>query len=252
MTVAVLEARGVRKQFGNVVALEDASFDLKPGEIHALVGDNGAGKSTFLKVIAGVHRADGGTLKVDGEEVVFENPKAARERGIMTVFQHLALVDHLDVTGNIFLGRERYRPAPLSWLKVLDNRAMRREASEQLKHLSINIPSIDLLVQRMSGGQRQAVAVARSVALGARILIMDEPTAALGVRQAAAVMDLAKKVRDQGTPVILISHDLRQVLDVSDRITVLRLGRTVANMETRDATLETVIAYMTGLKEAAA
>lgn len=252
MIAPVLEAKGIRKQFGNVVALEDANFELRPGEVHALVGDNGAGKSTFLKVVAGVHKADGGVLRLDGQEVSFENPKAARHRGIMTVFQHLALVDHLDVTGNIFLGRELRRKPPLSWLGMFDKQAMRQRAQQELAHLSVTIPSIDHLVARMSGGQRQAVAIARAVALGARILIMDEPTAALGVQQATAVMALARSVAEKGTPVLLISHDLRAVLDYSDRITVFRLGRWVATVETRDINLETLIAYMTGLKEMAA
>lgn len=244
--MAILEARGLRKQFGSVTALSDGTFELRKGEVHAVVGDNGAGKSTLLKIVTGVLRPDGGTLLIDGKPVEMQNPNSARALGIMTVFQNLALVDHLDVTANLFLGRELYKRPPLAWLGVLNKRAMRREALERLRDLRIGIHSIDHVVMNMSGGQRQAVAVARAMSFGARIVIMDEPTASLGVRESGAVMDLIRAVREDGTSVLLVSHDLPNVFKVADRITVLRLGRRVTTIATESSSLKDVVSLITG------
>jgi ABC-type sugar transport system ATPase subunit len=242
----LLEARGIQKHFGRVVALHQGDFRLEPNEVHALVGDNGAGKSTLIKIISGVYHADGGELRLDGRPVSIANPREARELGIETVYQDLALADHLDASANLFLGRERYLPGALGWLGFLDRRAMRARAEEEMRRLKIGIKSVDQPVQNLSGGQRQAVAVARAMAWGTRIVIMDEPTAALGVRESSMVLELIKEVRSQGLSIIMISHNLPEVFAVADRITVLRLGRTITTMATKDTSLEAIVGMMTG------
>jgi ABC-type sugar transport system ATPase subunit len=248
---ALLEAREIQKRFGHVVALRDAGFELRHGEVHALIGDNGAGKSTLIKIISGVLAPDAGELRLQGEPVEIAGPREARALGIETVYQDLALADHLDAAANLFLGREALRRAPLSWLGFLDNAAMRRRASEELRRLKIRIPSVTQRVLSLSGGQRQAIAVARAVAWGTRIVIMDEPTAALGVRESAMVIELIGGLRSHGVAVIMVSHNLPEVFAVADRITVMRLGRTIATL-TREATsLEAVVAMMTGAAVAA-
>jgi simple sugar transport system ATP-binding protein len=248
----LLEARNVQKHFGHVVALRDASFGLRPDEVHAIVGDNGAGKSTLIKIVSGVHHADSGELLMDGRPVTIDNPREARARGIETVYQDLALADHLDAAANLFLGREALRPRPLSWFGFLDKKAMARRAEEELRRLKIGIQSVEQPVLSLSGGQRQAVAVARAIAWGKRIVIMDEPTAALGVRESGMVLELIKEVRSQGHAVIMISHNLPEVFAVADRITVLRLGRTITTLETAETSLDAVVGMMTGAVGAAA
>jgi fructose transport system ATP-binding protein len=248
----ILEARGIQKSFGHVIALAEGDFELAPNEVHAIVGDNGAGKSTLIKIISGVYRADAGELRLDGKPVTISNPREARELGIETVYQDLALADHLDAAANLFLGREEYLPGALGWLGFLDRKKMRHRAEEEMRRLKIGIQSVDQSVVNLSGGQRQAVAVARAIAWGRRIVIMDEPTAALGVRESSMVLELIKEVRSHGLSIIMISHNLPEVFAVADRITVLRLGRTITRLATKDTTLEAVVGMMTGAVRVAA
>ena len=242
----VLEARGVAKHFGRVVALREANFELRDSEVHAIVGDNGAGKSTLIKIISGVFGPDAGELLLDGRRVTIGSPREARTLGIETVYQDLALADHLDASANLFLGREELLPPPLSWFGFLDKKAMRRRAEEEMRHLKIGMKSVEQPVLSLSGGQRQAVAVARAIAWGTRIVIMDEPTAALGVRESAMVLELIKEVRSHGLAVIMISHNLPEVFAVADRITVLRLGRTITTLDRQETSLEAIVGMMTG------
>jgi ABC-type sugar transport system ATPase subunit len=247
----LLEARQIQKSFGHVVALRDAGFELRHDEVHALIGDNGAGKSTLIKIISGVLAPDGGEVRLEGRPVEISGPRDARALGIETVYQDLALADHLDAAANLFLGREELQPAPLSWLGFLDKRAMRRRAEEEMRRLKIRIPSVTQRVLTLSGGQRQAIAVARAVAWGTRIVIMDEPTAALGVRESAMVLELIGELRSHGVAVIVISHNLPEVFAVADRITVMRLGRTIATLSKEATSLEALVAMMTGAVAAA-
>jgi ABC-type sugar transport system ATPase subunit len=248
---ALLEAREIQKRFGHVVALRDAGLELRHGEVHALVGDNGAGKSTLIKIVSGVLAPDAGELRLEGQPVELSGPRDARALGIETVYQDLALADHLDAAANLFLGREKLHPAPLSWLGFLDNRAMRRRAEDELRRLKIRIPSVTQRVLSLSGGQRQAIAVARAVAWGTRIVIMDEPTAALGVRESGMVLELIGGLRSHGVAVIMISHNLPEVFAVADRITVMRLGRTIATLRKDATSLEGIVSMMTGVSVAA-
>jgi simple sugar transport system ATP-binding protein len=245
-TSPLLEARSIQKHFGRVVALRDGRFDLRENEVHAIVGDNGAGKSTLIKIISGVFHPDAGELLLDGEPVEIANPRAARALGIETVYQDLALAEHLDAAGNLFLGREELLPPPLSWLGLLDKKAMRRRTVEEMRRLKIGIQSVEQPVLSLSGGQRQAVAVARAVAWGRRIVIMDEPTAALGVRESSMVLELIQEVRSHGLAVVMISHNLPEVFEVADRITILRLGRTIATLRRDETSLEAIVGMMTG------
>jgi ABC-type sugar transport system ATPase subunit len=249
---AILEVRNIKKSYGAVTALSSASFSLMTGEVHAIVGDNGAGKSTLLKTISGVIQPDGGSILLEGKRVTIPNPRIARALGIMTLFQDLALVNHLDVADNLYLGQELLYRKPFSWLSIVDKKKMRSNAEQELKRLRIDIKSVRQLVMNMSGGQRQAIAVARAVAFGAKIVIMDEPTAALGVRESAAVIDLIKRIRDDGVSVVLISHNLPEVFLVADKITILRLGRTVNTRRRDETSLDDIVAMMTGVNEAVA
>jgi ABC-type sugar transport system ATPase subunit len=242
----ILAATGIEKSFGNVVALRGADFELRRGEVHAIVGDNGAGKSTLIKIIAGVYRPDAGTIELDGREVAIDSPRAARELGIETVYQDLALADELDATSNLFLGREELLPAPLSWFGFLDKKKMRREATEAVARLKVGIPSVQQPVVNLSGGQRQSIAVARAIAWGRHIVIMDEPTAALGVRESQMVLEMIRDLREQGLSMIIVSHNLPEVFIAADRITVLRLGRTITTLNTKDSSVEAIVGMMTG------
>jgi simple sugar transport system ATP-binding protein len=248
----LLEARNIQKHFGRVVALRGGNFALRPNEVHAVVGDNGAGKTTLIKIISGVTHADEGELRINGRPVTITTPREARELGIETVYQDLALADHLDASANLFLGREELLGPPLSWFGFLDKKAMRLRTEESMQRLKIGIQSVDQPVLSLSGGQRQAVAVARAIAWGTRIVIMDEPTAALGVRESSMVLELIKEVRSQGIAVVMVSHNLPEVFAVSDRITVLRLGRTIVTLNTAETTLESVVGMMTGAVAAVA
>lgn len=242
----ILEARGLVKSFGKVQALRGADFTVYPGEVVALVGDNGAGKSTLVKTLSGVYAPDEGKIIVDGAEVRDLHPVSARQLGIETVYQDLALAPTLDPVANLFLGREMLRGGLLGRLGFLDKRAMRGQASLKFGELGIRIQDIDAPISAMSGGQRQGVAVSRAAAWASKIIFLDEPTAALGVVQTRSVLDLILKVRDTGVGVVLISHNMPDVMAVSDRIEVMRLGRRVARLATCEIKAEDIVAAMTG------
>jgi D-xylose transport system ATP-binding protein len=238
--------RGVTKRFGAVQALTDVAFECDAGEVVALVGDNGAGKSTLVKVIAGTQPADEGTIRFDGEEVRIATPQAATGLGIATVYQDLALCDNLDVVANLFVGHERARGVGQN-LRVLDEVRMEHEALALLDRLAVSIPSVRTEVASLSGGQRQSIAVARATMGHPRLVILDEPTAALGVAQTRQVLSLIRTLRDEGMAVIVISHNLVDVFAVADRIVVLRLGKRVASFRAADSTAEEVVAAITGV-----
>lgn len=242
----LLEARGIVKRFGHVEALIGANFEVRPGEVAALVGDNGAGKSTLVKIIAGVTSPDEGELRFDGRPVQFANPTAARARGIETVFQDLALAPELDPAANLFLGREMLKPGILGRLGFLDNKEMARRTQDAFSGLGAGVQEERSPVGSLSGGQRQSIAVGRAATWASRLVIMDEPTAALGVVQTGKVLKLIRRVRDSGMAVVLISHNMPQVFEVSDRIEVLRLGRRVARFTTGEASMDDVVGAMTG------
>ncbi len=248
-TEIVLEARDVRKTFGRVEALRGADFDVRRGEVVALMGDNGAGKSTMVKVLSGVVRPDSGKVFVDGAPVDISSPQDARDAGIETVYQDLALADTLDPAANLFLGRELRRTGLLGALGFLDNRAMRERAAEVFRTLEVTLRSERDPVGNMSGGQRQGIAVSRAATWAQHVLFLDEPTAALGVRQTRTVLDLVRRVRDRGIAVVLISHSLPEVMAVADRIEVMRLGRRVGVFQVASTTAEQVVAAMTGAGE---
>jgi fructose transport system ATP-binding protein len=246
-TTPVLEARGLVKRYGQVTALDGADFELYPGEILAVIGDNGAGKSTLIKALSGALVPDEGEILVDGAPVQFRGPLDARRHGIETVYQDLALATALDISENIFLGREiRRQGLAGSLLRMLDKRRMRREANAHMQDLKIGINSMSQAVETLSGGQRQGVAVARAASWAQRVVIMDEPTAALGVKETRQVLDLIKRVRERGLPVILISHDMPHVFELADRIHIVRLGRRVAVVTPRTHTMPEAVAIMTG------
>lgn len=247
-TQPVLKAEGIAKHFGSVIALEKVDFEIGKGEVVGLVGDNGAGKSTFIKVLSGVHKKDKGKLYLDGKEVNFENPRDSIEAGIETVYQDLAIAPHLDVFSNIFLGREETYKGLFGKMGFVNRKAMREFVSEELKRLRITIKSVDQKVGTLSGGQRQCVAIARSVAWGKKIIIMDEPTAALGVEQSQMVLDLINEIKARGLSIILISHTLPHVMQVCDRISVLRLGKTVAELNREETCIDEVVQWITGSK----
>jgi fructose transport system ATP-binding protein len=247
----ILEARGLVKRFGQVVALDGADFELYPGEIVAIIGDNGAGKSTLIKSLSGALQPDDGEIRLDGERVRFRSPGEARSAGIETVYQDLAVAPSLDIASNIFLGREQRWRGPLGLaLRLLDKRRMRREAARHFAELEIGVQSIAQPVETLSGGQRQGVAVARAAKWAQRLAIMDEPTAALGVRETRQVLDLIQRVRERGLPVILISHDMPHVFELADRILIMRLGKRVAVVTPQTHTMPEAVAIMTGATKA--
>lgn len=242
----LLRVVNISKTYGHIRALTDVSFDVRAGEVVGLVGDNGAGKSTLVNIIAGAIRPSSGTLRIDGREVQFGSALDARMTGIEAVYQDLALALDLDIWANIFLGREILRPGLLGQLGVLNKPAMRERAAQGLHRTGIRVGSIRTPCRSLSGGQRQAVAVARGLIWGSRLLLMDEPTAALGVEQQAKVGELIAAVRAQGIPVILVSHNMPQVHAICDRIVVLFRGRKVADRDARSTTIEDTIASITG------
>ena len=247
----VLKARGLTKHYGHVVAMDDCSFDLRPGEILAVIGDNGAGKSTLIKALTGAIIPDSGSLFLHDDEVTFRSPLDARRAGIETVYQELGVAPALDISQNLYLGREqRCRGFRGSVLRQLDKKAMREGSARQMADLGISIQSIRQKVETLSGGQRQAVAVARVAAWATRVVIMDEPTAALGVRETNQVLDLILRVRDNGLPVVLISHNMPNVWPVADRVHIHRLGRRVALAEAKSITMDDAVAVMTGARPA--
>jgi len=235
----ILSLRGISKQFGAINALNDVSLEIYPGEVVAIVGDNGAGKSTLVKVLAGVHPASSGTITYRGDEVSLANPTDARDLGIATVFQDLALCDNLDVVSNLFLGRELGRSA-------LDEVEMEQQTWALLRQLSAKIPSVRTPVAGLSGGQRQTVAIARSLIGNPSIVVLDEPTAALGVAQTAEVLNLIEHLRERGHGIVLVSHNMADVQAVADRVVVLRLGRNNGDFAVADVTYEDIIAAITG------
>lgn len=244
--VPVLEAVNITKRYGAVEALNGVSLAVHSAEVLALVGDNGAGKSTLLSILAGVQQPNEGELRVEGQPVAFVSPFDARRLGIETVYQDLALPPHLEISDAMFLGRERLRPGILGKLGVLDRTAMRAQSRVHLDELRITIQSITQLVGTLSGGQRQAVAVGRAVAWSSKLILMDEPTAALGVEETGNVLRMVRQLRERGLSVLLVSHNLPQVLEVSDRIVVLRHGRVVATTRTPDTHLDEVVKWITG------
>lgn len=247
----VMRATGLVKRYGNVVAIRGSDFEIKAGEVLAIVGDNGAGKSSLIKALTGALVPDAGTIELAGRPVRFHVPREARAAGIETVYQTLALAPQMDIATNLYLGRPIRRPGVRgSVLRMLDHKAMRTEAARQLDNLGIaTIQDIGQLVGSLSGGQRQAVAVARAAMFGTRMIIMDEPTAALGVRESRQVVDLIARIRDRGVPVVLISHDMPQVFEIADRIHVHRLGRRTALVNSADRTMTEVVGLMTGALE---
>ena len=252
-TAALLEARGIRRRFGHVHALDGADFSVRAGEICALIGDNGAGKSTLLKILSGAEQPDAGEIRLAGQKVRFDSPAAAQRSGIATVYQDLALAPELSPFENLFLGRETMRPGLLGRLGFVDRPAMQRQATQQFARLGVRLRSGRVPVSSLSGGQRQSVAIARAAMWANRVIFMDEPTAALGVVQTGRVLDLIRQVRDQGIAVVLVSHNMPQVLQVADRIEVLRLGRRVAQLPVTEASVERLVAAMTsGMADAAA
>jgi ABC-type sugar transport system ATPase subunit len=228
MTGPVLQVLAASKRFGAVVALDDVSVEVARGEVLALLGDNGAGKSTLIKAISGVHRLDSGSIVLDGEDITAAGAMAVRAHGVETVYQDLALFDNLDPAANFFAGRELAGPSWLpTGLRLMRHRRMAERTRELLDRLQVSLPDLTATVALMSGGQRQAVAVARAVAFSSKLVILDEPTAALGLRESARVLDLIRRLKDDGVAVILISHSMDQVAAVADRAMVLRRGRAV-------------------------
>ncbi len=242
-----MHATALTKHYGQVVAMEGADFELAKGEILAVVGDNGAGKSTLIKALAGALIPDAGQIYLDGEPVHFATPLDARRAGVETVYQELAVATQLDIAQNMFLGREMRKQGVLGTVfRQLDKKGMRQQAANHMNLLGIRPKSIRQAVETLSGGQRQAVAVARAAAWGRKVVILDEPTAALGVRETQQVLDLIRRVRDQGLSVVLISHSMPEVLAIADRIHIHRLGRRAAVVSPKTTTMSEVVAVMTG------
>ncbi len=244
----VLRARGLVKTFGRVVGLDGVDLELYPGEVLAVIGDNGAGKSTLIKCLTGALVPDAGTLELDGRPVAFRRPQDAREAGIETVYQTLAVVPALDIASNLFLAREQRRPGPLgSVLRMLDKKGMREQAAAALADLGIQtVQNMQQTVETLSGGQRQAVAVARAAAFGSKVVVLDEPTAALGVKESGQVLQMIQQLRERGLPVILISHNMPHVWEVADRIHVQRLARRAGIITPASHTMSEGVAIMTG------
>ena len=233
--VAVLSASGLSKAFGHVQALQDVTFEARAGEVLALMGDNGAGKSTLVKIIAGVYKPDAGELTIDNLQQKFRHPMDAADAGIATVYQDLALVDSRDVAQNLYLGREFH------WGPFVNRRRCNEEAQKIIKQLGVKLPSVRVPVALLSGGQRQAVAVARTLVFGARIVVLDEPTASLGVSESKRVLDLVNHLRLEGKAIILVSHNLQQVWDIADRFMVLRLGKVAGIREQARSSVEEIV-----------
>jgi ABC-type sugar transport system ATPase subunit len=243
----VLEARHIQRNFGAVVALADASLKLNRGEVLGLVGDNGAGKSTLLKILSGVIAASSGDIFLEGRELKLKRAQDALEAGIETVYQDLALVDTMSAYQNVYLGREARAKNPLArFLDLVDDREMRRKSREVLDALSVKVPSINVPVKGMSGGQRQCLAIARALLWGRRIVILDEPTAALGVRESAQVLEVIRDLRKHDVSVIVVTHNMQQLVEVADRVTVMRLGRTIATRTVKDTSASEIVGLITG------
>lgn len=247
----ILKARGITKRYGKVTALDNCDFDLLPGEILAVIGDNGAGKSSLIKIISGAVAQDAGEVTLEGKEVRFSSPIKAREAGIETVYQTLAMSPALSIADNIFMGREIRKPGIMgSVFRQLDRKQMEKFARDKLSELGLmTIQNINQAVETLSGGQRQGVAVARAAAFGSKVIILDEPTAALGVKESRKVLELIQDVRARGIPIILISHNMPHVFEVADRIHVHRLGKRLCVIKPDDYTMSDAVAFMTGAQE---
>lgn len=247
----ILTARGLVKRYGRVTALDHADFDLYPGEILAVIGDNGAGKSSLIKAISGAVIPDEGEIRLEGQPIQFTNPMQARDAGIETVYQNLALSPALSIADNMFLGREIRKEGPMgSLFRMLDRKKMEKIARDKLTELGLmTIQNINQAVETLSGGQRQGVAVARAAAFGSKVVIMDEPTAALGVKESRRVLELILDVRSRGLPIVLISHNMPHVFEVADRIHVHRLGRRLCVINPKEHSMSDAVALMTGAKE---
>jgi fructose transport system ATP-binding protein len=247
----VLQAKGITKRYGRVVAIDGSDLELYPGEILAVIGDNGAGKSSLIKALSGALVPDSGEIFLDGKQVHFRTPMDARSAGIETVYQTLAVAPGLDIADNLFLGREERRPGVLGTVfRMLDRKHMRSEARRHMSELGVaTLQNIGQAVESLSGGQRQAVAVARSAAFGSKVVILDEPTAALGVKEGNRVLQLIRDVRDRGLPVILISHNMPHVFEVADRIHIQRLGRRATVITPQSHSMSEAVAIMTGAAE---
>ncbi|MBB4954990.1 fructose transport system ATP-binding protein [Agrobacterium vitis] len=247
----ILTARGLIKRYGRVTALDNADFDLYPGEILAVIGDNGAGKSSLIKAISGAVIPDEGEIKLEGKTINFRSPIDARKAGIETVYQNLALSPALSIADNMFLGRELRKPGIMgSVFRALDKPAMEKFARDKLSELGLmTIQNINQAVETLSGGQRQGVAVARAAAFGSKVVILDEPTAALGVKESRRVLELIQDVRSRGMPIVLISHNMPHVFEVADRIHIHRLGKRLCVINPKDYTMSDAVAFMTGAKE---
>lgn len=245
---AILTTRGLVKHYGRVVALDGADFDLYPGEVLGVIGDNGAGKSTLIKAISGALVPDAGEMRLFGKVIQFDSPREARQAGIETVYQNLALSPALSIADNMYLGREIRKPGILGKVfRMLDQAAMERGAREKLSNLGLlTVQNIGQAVETLSGGQRQGVAVARAAAFDSRVIIMDEPTAALGVKESNRVLDLIKDVRSRGLPIVLISHNMPHVFEVADRVHIHRLGRRLCVIDPSEYTMSDAVALMTG------
>jgi ABC-type sugar transport system ATPase subunit len=242
----ILQAVNLTKRFGGLTAVDHASLDVHIGEVIGLVGDNGAGKSTFIKMISGVNQPDEGEMFFNGQKVAFAGPRAMRDLGIETIYQDLALAENLDVGANIFLGREIKKPFIGEMIQTLDRKKMHEESVKILARLDIRIPSLAQQIRNLSGGQRQAVAIARSIYWNAKMVIMDEPTAALGVSEQRKVLTLVRTLADQGVPVLIISHNMQDVFAVADRIVVMRRGKKVGELEASKSTPDEVVSLMVG------
>ena len=244
----ILKARGLVKRYGKVTALDHADFDLMPGEILAVIGDNGAGKSSMIKAVSGATIPDEGQVWLEGREINFRSPIEAREEGIETVYQQLAMSPALSIADNMFMGRELRKPGIMgSLFRQLDKPAMEKFAREKLSELGLaTIQNINQAVESLSGGQRQGVAVARAAAFGSKVVILDEPTAALGVKESRKVLELIQDVRARGIPIILISHNMPHVFEIADRIHVHRLGRRLCVIDPKEHSMSDAVAYMTG------
>ncbi|MGS0740852.1 ATP-binding cassette domain-containing protein [Glaciimonas sp. GG7] len=245
----VFQARGITKKYGHVTALDGVDFELRAGEILAVIGDNGAGKSSLIKALSGAMVPDSGDMLLDGKPVHFKSPIDARRHGIETVYQDLAVAPAMTIAENLFLGREILRPGILgSWFRLIDKKAMLNAAVRHMQDLKIGIRSMEQAVETLSGGQRQGVAVARSTAFAKHVVILDEPTAALGVKEGNMVLELIRRVRDRGLSVILISHNMPHVFEIADRIHIQRLGKRVAVVNPKHISMSDTVAVMTGAK----
>lgn len=247
----IIQAKSLNKRYGRVVALDNANFELYPGEILGVIGDNGAGKSSMIKVLSGAVQPDSGEVFLDGKPVSFANPMQARDLGIETVYQTLALSPAMSIANNMFLGREiRKKGIMGSVFRMLDRNAMENSARDKLSELGLmTIQNINQSVETLSGGQRQGVAVARATAFGSKVIIMDEPTAALGVKESRRVLELILEVRERGIPIVLISHNMPHVFEVADRIHIHRLGRRLMVMNPKEHSMSDAVAFMTGAKQ---